>query len=62
MAVDIWAKCYEGETLSEVESLMFDSKLIEPNQINFHRIYIGEFVERLRFADGSVFRRATDGD
>lgn len=62
MAVDIWAKCYEGETLSETERTMFDSKLIEPNQIVFSRIFIGDSVERLRFADGSVFRRAIDGD
>ena len=42
---------------------MFDSKLINTgafNTIHFNRIYVGEEVERLKFANGAEFERVVE--
>ena len=63
MSVDMWCEIPEGEIACAEEIAMFDSVHIPPQTIKFHRVYVGEHVERLVFADGSTFeRRANDAD
>lgn len=63
MAADLWGKTREGDQFSETELAMFDSKLINTgafNTIHFNRIYVGEEVERLKFANGAEFERVVE--
>lgn len=53
----IWAALKQGESLSVEESLTVGNAIDFPNGIRFARVYVGERVERIVFADGATFIR-----
>lgn len=58
MSTDLWAVIPKGDVPCAEEKEMFNSLHIKQhNTIQFHRIYVSESVERLVFANGSVFER-----
>ena len=54
--------CYQGDlaSMSGEEMTFLSSARMAPNTIWFHRICMGDSIDKLVFSDGSVFRRTNE--
>lgn len=53
----VFAALKSGEELCIEEVLAVADAIDFPNEIRYSRVYVGEHVERIVFADGTVFVR-----